>query len=334
MGYMGCKGGEGVETEMGQSALTLWWKPAPDGAEVTAVTSGEQHVFLPERVGGLPVTALGHHAFSPNRPAPEGEPLRIVCGGGAPGDKPRGIEAVTLPPTLRRVGDYAFYNCSALKELHLAEPVNDWGSGVFMNCGHLRRFFIRAQDGRVESLAYFAGELATELDVSVDYPDGGIARLIFPEYREVLEENAPAHHFDFHLYGSGYPYRHVFRDRALSLQEYDRLFPGLLEKEHDPNCALRLAWYRLCAPRELTEQARERYLTYLKSRTEAVLAWLLEERDSRGLAWFLPRSGADAAALRAAAETARRLGLTEPLALLLERLRQAAPEGLNKSFDL
>jgi|GEM_PF-228570 len=334
MGYMGYKGGEGVETEMGQSALTLWWKPAPDGAEVTAVTSGEQHVFLPERVRGLPVTALGHHAFSPNRPTPEGEPLRIVCGGGAPGDKPRGIEAVTLPPTLRRVGDYAFYNCSALKELHLAEPVNDWGSGVFMNCGHLRRFFIRAQDGRVESLAYFAGELATELDVSVDYPDGGTVRLIFPEYREVLEENAPAHHFDFHLYGSGYPYRHVFRDRALSLQEYDRLFPGLLEKEHDPSCALRLAWHRLRAPRELTEQSGQRYLTYLKSRAEAVLAWLLEGRDSRGLAWFLPLSGADADALRTAAETARRLGLTESLALLLERLREGGSEGLHKSFDL
>ena len=252
------QGGEGVETEMGQSAMTLWWKPAPDGAEVTAVTSGEQHVLLPERVRGLPVTALGHHAFSPNRPAPEGEPLRIVCGGGAPGDNPRGIEAVTLPPTMRRVGDYAFYNCSALKELHLAEPVNDWGSGVFMNCGDLRRFFIRARDDRAESLAYVTSELATELDVSVDFPDGGTARLIFPEYREVLEENAPAHHFDFHLYGSGYPYRHVFRDRALSLLEYDRLFPGLLEKEHDPDCALRLAWHRLRVPRELTEQSEER----------------------------------------------------------------------------
>ncbi len=65
-----------------------------------------------------------------------------------------------------------------------------------------------------------------------------------------------------------------------------------------------------------------------------MLAWLLEGRDSRGLAWFLPLSGADADALRTAAETARRLGLTEPLALLLERLREGGPEGLHKSFDL
>ena len=72
----------------------------------------------------------------------------------------------------------------------------------------------------------------------------------------------------------------------------------------------------------------------MKSRVGDALAWLLKERDSRGLAWFLPRSGADAGALRTAAETARRLGLTEPLALLLEGLRQLAPEGLHKSFDL
>ena len=326
--------GMGMETEMGESALTLWWKPSSDGVEVTAVTSGEKHVFLPERVQNLPVMALGHHAFSPSRPAPEGTPLRIVCGGGEPGDDSRGIESVTLPPTLRRVGDYAFYNCSALKALHLAEPVDDWGSGVFMNCADLRRFFIRARDGRAESLAYVTSELTTELDVSVSYPDGGTARLIFPEYREVLEENAPAHHFDFHLYGSGYPYRHAFRNRALSLQEYDRLFPGLLEKEYDPNCALRLAWHRLRMPRELTEQAGEHYLTYLKSRTGDVLAWLLEERNSRGLAWFLPLSGADAAALRTAAELARQMGLTEPLALLLESLREKPSGGLHKSFDL
>ena len=61
-----------METEAGQSALTLWWRPVPDGAEVTAVASGEKRVLLPETVRGLPVTALGHRAFSPDRPAPEG----------------------------------------------------------------------------------------------------------------------------------------------------------------------------------------------------------------------------------------------------------------------
>lgn len=323
-----------METQAGQSELTLWWRPASDGAEVTRVVTSETSVVLPETVRGLPVTALGHHAFSPDQPAPEGAPLRVTCGGGTAGDDARSIRSVALPPTLRRVGDYAFYNCVGLRELRLAEPVDTWGGSVFMNCGRLRRFYIRARDNRVESLAYFADELATELDVTVDYPDGGTARLLFPEYREDVEENAPAHHFDFRLYGSGYPYHHVFRNRALPLAEYDALFPGLLEKEHDPDCALRLAWYRLRTPRELAGGAEKMYLAYLKSRAGEVLVWLLEQRDSPGLFWFLPRGGADGAALSAAAELARRQGLAEPLALLLEQRRGKAPDGLHKSFDL
>lgn len=323
-----------METAAGQNDLTLWWRAAPGGVEVTRVETGDRNVILPETVRGFPVIALGHHAFSPDRPAPEGTPLRLTCGGGTPENDARRIETVTLPPTMRRVGDYAFLGCAALRELRITEPVDCWGGSVFMNCRGLCWFFVRARDSRAESLSYFADELPVELDVTVEYPDGGMARLIFPEYRESYEENSPAHHFDFHLYGPGYPYHHVFRERALSLPAYDALFPGLLATEHDPDCAMRLAWHRLRAPRELTGDAAARYLKYLKSRTGDVLGWLLEERDNRGLSWFLPQCGADGKTLGGAAETARRLGLAEPLVLLLEQRRGQIPDGLSKSFDL
>lgn len=323
-----------MEIVAGQNDLTLWWRVAPGGVEVTRVETGDRNVVLPETVRGLPVTALGHHAFSPDGTAPEGTALRINCGGGTPENDARRIETIVLPSKVRRVGNYAFYNCVALKELRVTEPVDCWGGSVFMNCRSLRRFFIRARDNRTESISYFADELPEELDVSVEYPDGGAARLIFPEYRESYEENSPAHHFDFHLYGPGYPYHHVFRERALPLAEYDALFAGLLATEHDPDCAMRLAWHRLRAPRELTGEAAVRYLAYLKSRTGDVLGWLLKERDSRGLSWFLPQCGADGKTLDGAAETARHLGLAEPMALLLEQRRGQTPNGLYKSFDL
>lgn len=323
-----------METAAGQNEMTLWWRAVADGAEVTAVETSDRHVVLPETIQDLPVTALGHHAFSPDRSAPEGTPLRLTCGGGTPENDTRKIETITLPPTLRRVGDYAFYNCTMLGELRMTEPVETWGGSVFMNCGRLCRFSIRARDNRAESVAYFADELPVELDVTVEYPDGERVRLIFPEYRESYEENSPAHHFDFHLYGPGYPYHHVFRERALPLAAFDALFPDLLATEHDPDCAMRLAWYRLRFPRELTAAAAAGYLTYLNGRTGDVLNWLLEERDSRGLAWFLPRCGAEIAILSAAAERARRLSLAEPLALLLEHRHRKEPDGLDKSFDL
>ena len=197
-----------METAAGQNDLTLWWRAVPDGVEVTRVETGDRNVILPETVRGLPVTVLGHHAFSPDQPAPEGTPLRLACGGGTPESDTRRIETVTLPPTVRRVGDYAFLGCAALRELRVTEPVDSWGGSVFMNCRSLRRFFVRVRDSRAESLSFFADELPVELDVAVEYPDGGTARLIFPEYRESYEENSPAHHFDFHLYGPGYPYHH------------------------------------------------------------------------------------------------------------------------------
>lgn len=320
---------------LGVNNCILHWQAVAGGAEITAVETGDEAVDLPETIAGLPVVALGRHAFAPGQGGRLGTALRVACGGKAQVDPdPRRIRRVALPPTVRRVGDYAFYNCTGLEQLSVSEPVEYWGGGVFMNCRSLHRFSIRMAAGGAESAAYFADELPGELDMTLSYPDGGVARLIFPEYRESYEENSPAHHFDFHLYGPGYPYHHVFRRKALPMAEYDGLFPGMLAMEHEPDCAMRLAWYRLRFPRELGDAAAARYLDYLKSRCGHVLGWLLAERDSRGLAWFLPRCGGDREALSAAAESARRLGLSEMLALVLEQQHRQFSGGLEKAFDL
>ena len=324
-----------METAAGQNEMMLWWRAVDGGAEITRVETADRYVVLPETAAGLPVTALGCRAFAPEQTAsPEGTSLRITCGGGTAQSDTRRVERVTLPPTLRRVGDYAFYNCAALKELRFSEPVDRWGGSVFMNCRALDTFCLRAADGRAAAVSYLADELPGELDVTVEYPAGETARLIFPGYQEFYEENAPAHHFDYQIDGPGYPYHRVFRGKALPLTDFDELFPGMLAMEHDGLCALRLAWYRLRYPRELTAEAAARYLHYLRGRSGDVLAWLLENRDSGGMGWFLPRCGAAGEALRAAAEIARRTGQTEPLALLLEHQHRQVPAGWEKSFDL
>ena len=105
-----------------------------------------------------------------------------------------------------------------------------------------------------EALAWFAGELSRELDVTVYGPEGA-ARLLFPEYTELYEENCPAHHFDYFISGAGYPYHHCFRQKRLSLKEYDALWRDFLGMEHDEAAALRLAWRRLRWPADLGETA-------------------------------------------------------------------------------
>lgn len=323
-----------MKTVTGENNLLITWRPAFDGAELTRVETADTQVALPETLEGLPVTSLGHHAFAPDERMAEGGQIQITCGPAGGDPDTRKLEQITLPSTLRRVGDYAFYNCANLREVRLSEPVEHWGGSVFMNCGALDTFFIQARDERAESVSYFADELPGELDVTIEYPDGTPARLIFPGYLESYEENLPAHHFDYNIQGPGYPYHHVFRSRALFLKEYDRLWPTLLGMEHDPGCALRLAWHRLRQPRELTPEADGQYRTYLRGCAQDVLAWLLENRDSRGLAWFLPWAETDKETLRRACEQARSLETAEALALLLEEQHRRFPDGTDKCFAL
>jgi len=98
------------------------------------------------------------------------------------------------------------------KALHYLFPVVTFALGVLVAEGIRYRYqkfhltWVGEEQG--ESLAYFADELSRELDVTIVMPDGETARLIFPEYREIYEENCPAHHFDYNISGAGYPYHY------------------------------------------------------------------------------------------------------------------------------
>ena len=185
-----------------------------------------------------------------------------------------------------------------------------------------------------DTLAWFADELPWELDVTVEETDGTVFRLLFPEYREVYEENCPAHHFDYNIFGAGYPYHHSFRRKRLDLRTYDELWSGFLGMEHDEDCAVRLAFWRLRYPVELTPRAEGQYLSYLRAHAGEAAVWLVGERDMPGLAFLLRTAEPDREALSAACALARESGVSEALALLLEQQRDAAPRGLDKTFDL
>lgn len=324
-----------MKTLVGHNNLLITWRPAFGGAELIRVETADREVTLPDTVEGLPVTALGPLAFdSSDEEKPQGEQLRMICGlGGAEMDNKK-LERISLPPTLRRVGDYAFYNCSELREVCLSEKMEHWGNGVFMNCQLLNTVFIHAVDDRAESVYYFANEFSRELDITVEYPEGLSARLIFPSYAEYYQENISARCFQYEVQGPGYPYHSMFKDRALVLKDYDRLWPMLLATEHDPDCALRMAWYRLRFPRELALDAKAAYLEFLRHNARTVIAWLLGQRDMRGLAWFLPQAQVDREALTIACEEARSHGAAEGLALLLEEQHRRFATGANKSFTL
>ncbi|MCI2055543.1 MAG: leucine-rich repeat domain-containing protein [Oscillibacter sp.] len=325
-----------METISGENNLIVTFRREGGGVTITHLATADAAVTVPETLCGLPVIALGDHALTPERPAPEGEQVRISCGAGwaeTPMDN-KNLAEVALPRTLQTVGDYAFYNCTELTRLRLFDTTENWGGSVLMNCHAFHTIALQKEKPRSRTLHYFADELSCELDVTLTAPDGTAGRFLFPEYQESYEENSPAHHFDYQIFGAGYPYHHCFRDREFFPADYDALWDKFLRTEHDALCALRLAWYRLHS-RPLPEpSAAQRYLAYLTANAPDVLHWLIENRDGEGLAWFLKTAQIEQSALRGACGEAREKQEPGLQVLLLEALHRRFPSGAEQTFDL
>ena len=103
-----------------------------EGITVLRAATCDKRAVLPETLCGLPVTALGDHALSPTAAPAEGEELLVTCGGA--GDPEiwtnRDLEDLTLPRSLRRMGDYALMNCGALRTLRLHDGIRIWGAAA------------------------------------------------------------------------------------------------------------------------------------------------------------------------------------------------------------
>ena len=330
-------GGRAVETVSGINNWRLTVRRETAGVTILRAVTCDAAAALPDTLLGLPVTALGDHALAPGARPVEGEEVLMTCGpqgSGAEWDNHR-LRELTFPAPLERVGDYALLNCDGLRTLHLHDGVRYWSGGALMNCRLLERIYLtRIGEAQGETLAYLNDELSRELDVTILQTDGQTCRLLFPEFIESYEENCPAHHFDYNIYGGGYPYHHCFRQKKLDLRTYDGLWQAYLGMEHEPDTALRLAWWRLRYPVELSEAAEGRYWAYLRSRGADAAAWLLTQRDAGGLRFLLEHAGLDREALAAASALAREQGAAEALAILLEEQHRRFPAGADRCFAL
>ena len=109
-----------METISGANNWNLTVRRDADGVTLLRCHTPDERAVVPETVGGLPVTALGRRALCPDARETEGETVRITCApsGDRKWDNTR-LRELTLPRTLRRVGDYALLNCRALQSLCL-----------------------------------------------------------------------------------------------------------------------------------------------------------------------------------------------------------------------
>ena len=326
-----------MNTLQGSDPWRLTVRRTAHGVILLRAMTWAREAALPETLFGLPVTELGDRALSPTAGPVAGEEILLTCGTPPPEAAwdNRALQVLTLPGGLERVGDYALLNCGALHTLRFDDRVSAWGGGALMNCRSLDTFQITRRDsGQGPGLAYLNDVLSRELDVLITWRDGRRVRLIFPAFYESLEENCPAHHFDYNIQGAGYPYHNCFYEKKLDLRRYDGLWKGFLEAEHEESTALRLAWWRLFYPLELTGEAGEAYLSYLQAHAGQALAWVLSTQGAVGVRFLLERVQPDRAALDHACALAREQRALEALALLLEEGHRRFPAGGRRSFAL
>ena len=171
-----------METIPGSGNWRLTLRREAEGVTILRAATCDRRAVLPETLCGLPVTALGDHALSPTAAPAAGEELLVTCGGAGDPESwaNRDLEDLTLPRSLRRMGDYALMNCGALRALGLHDGVQMWGGGVLMNCRSLDTLRLTRVGEQGETLAWFADELPWELDVTVEETDGTVFRLLFP----------------------------------------------------------------------------------------------------------------------------------------------------------
>jgi hypothetical protein len=62
-----------------------------------------------------------------------------------------GLTAVTIPPTIREIGEYAFHNCSGLKFLFIPKSVNIIGEFAFSGCGGLESISVEEGNKKYDS---------------------------------------------------------------------------------------------------------------------------------------------------------------------------------------
>lgn len=266
-------------------ALGLWWLPTADGAMVLRVLGDTPCPTLPAVIDGRPVTEIGPYCFAARqRPLPDGAMLwgthseHAIHG--------QFLEEAALPDSVHTLHSAAFYDCRRLRVLAVGPGLRALGSDLFTNCRALDRLVLHAALDADTGLKRILGAISADIGVDVMQNDRLAARLFYPEYWEVLDENAPAHLFDRGIEGEGYRYRQCFAGNRLDFAAYDATFPQATVGEA-PAKLCRLALGRLLWPYALREDARALYAGYLCAQPQAALQWAVTGRDLPALQTLL-----------------------------------------------
>lgn len=289
----------------------FWQKTAQEGARLLRIFGGTQEVILPTHIAGYPLTELGDYCFAQKTHLPsEGNYfINVIHPAGdhaSPGNPENTghliinnaddimaeaagsfITYVSLPDTLIKVGDYAFYDCRELSRIEFGSRLNAIGSDAFMNCHKLGSLHIRCGATAKSGLRRILAQIPWDVEVSfLAVSASGCtcteAAVFYPEYYESYDEIAPAHIFGRKITGEGFRARQCFKDGAVDHMQYDTVFQKACAGEsagESIETMCHLALCRLRYPIGLAGEMKAQYECYIRAHGKMLCRQLIAEKQ-------------------------------------------------------
>lgn len=253
-----------------------WQKLNNHEAKLIRVYGNFSEVRIPSQIKGIPLTEIASYCFSQASQIKEDvieeehEGLYPMLGGA--------LTKVVLPKTIRKIGNYVFYNCRNLKEILIGEETREIGSDAFMNCLSLHRLTLTCAPEKRTGLKQILSQISADIEVCFIENEEIKALLFYPEYMESYDEITPAHLFGRNITGEGFRARQGFTEGILDFSMYDSVFQkACVEESHE--VLISMASNRILYPMDLKQEAEVLYKGYLVKHANMVMAGLLKKKD-------------------------------------------------------
>lgn len=314
-----------------------------DGICIDRVFGHDSILELPVMLEGLPVTELGGYIFSDHIDRKDLEKAKqegIFCTAdgrsvpneeGEPEISGNMVRELYLPEHLRKIGRYAFYNCFRLNKISFFGSLKDIGAGALTGCHKIQKIAVKTDAEGQSCLKEFLMELPETLCVDME-TDGIKRKLWFPEFFEEGIENTPARILENRVHGSGLRYRNSIVHRKLHTVEYDRLFLYAVAWEKE-EIVLNLALGRILYPAELSEEAEQQYMDYLKEHVESAIRILGEKKAYASMSAVLKKTAPEREITEKMLDTAQKAGDSRWVSILMDML-QSGTKKTRKAFEL
>ncbi len=284
-------------------------------AEITGFDGARAVLSVPEEIGGLAVRSIGRGAFR---------------GMGS-------LEDVRLPDSLRRIMDFAFYDCAGLRRISLPDGVTDVSGGALRGCGGLSVVDVRVKDGNFSCVRDILQDTDRAISFRFVFADteenaggegtcvpnpggavrsGGEALLYFPSYVNDFDEDTMARAIHPRIEGCGYAYREIVTRAAVDFRGYDRLLPRAAAD--GPLLAAETAFARLMFPYRLSAEAEAAYEDQLLKTMGIVLPHLAETGSTERVSFLASRGLLKGPGISEALETASAKKETEIVGILMD----------------